>query len=60
VASSGPPTIRYVHKARETSVPFWRARGYQPLDGMIAHYDWKDIDQLEESRHPMQFWHRML
>lgn len=39
---------------------FWRARGYAPLDGMIAHYDWKDIDQSEETRHPMQFWHRKL
>lgn len=40
--------------------PFWRARGYEQLDGMIAQYDWKDIDQAEESRHPMQFWHRLL
>jgi len=40
--------------------PFWRARGYEPLDGIIAHYDWKDIDQPEESRHLMQFWHRTL
>jgi GNAT superfamily N-acetyltransferase len=40
--------------------PFWRVRGYAPLDGMIARYDWKDIDQLEESRHDMQFWHRVL
>lgn len=40
--------------------PFWRARGYAPLDGMVAHYDWKDIDQLEETSHPMQFWHRTL
>jgi GNAT superfamily N-acetyltransferase len=40
--------------------PFWRVRGYERLDGMIAHYDWKDIDQPEESRHPMQFWHRLL
>lgn len=41
-------------------VPFWRARGYERLDGMVAHYDWKDIDQPHESRHPMQFWHRLL
>ncbi|MBO9579414.1 MAG: GNAT family N-acetyltransferase [Sphingobium sp.] len=40
--------------------PFWRARGYAPLDGMVAHYDWKDIDQPEETPHPMQFWHRAL
>lgn len=45
--------------ARDLS-PFWRARGYQPVEGVIAHYDWKDIDQAQETRHPMQFWHRML
>jgi GNAT superfamily N-acetyltransferase len=47
------------HGARDLG-PFWRARGYEPFDGMIAHYDWKDIHQPEESRHPMQFWHRVL
>ncbi|MBO9670034.1 MAG: GNAT family N-acetyltransferase [Sphingobium sp.] len=40
--------------------PFWRSRGYAPLDGMIAHYEWKDIDQLDETSHHMQFWHRAL
>jgi GNAT superfamily N-acetyltransferase len=40
--------------------PFWRARGYAPLEGMIAHYDWKDVDQGKETAHPMQFWHRTL
>lgn len=40
--------------------PFWRKRGYAPVEGAIAHYDWKDIDQPAESRHAMQFWHRML
>jgi len=39
---------------------FWRGRGYEPLPGITAHYDWKDIDQPEETRHPMQFWHRTL
>jgi len=40
--------------------PFWKKRGYAPMEGMIAHYDWKDVGQSEETRHPMQFWHRML
>jgi GNAT superfamily N-acetyltransferase len=40
--------------------PFWRTRGYAPVEGAIAHYDWKDIDQPEDTRHPMQFWHRTL
>ncbi|OJY65465.1 MAG: GNAT family N-acetyltransferase [Sphingobium sp. 66-54] len=40
--------------------PFWRKRGYAPAEGLIAHYDWKDIDQVMETSHPMQFWHRTL
>ncbi len=40
--------------------PFWRARGYAPIEGMIAQYEWRDIDQPKETAHPMQFWHRML
>jgi GNAT superfamily N-acetyltransferase len=40
--------------------PFWRSRGYAPLNGMIAHYDWKDIDQPDETSHAMQFWYRRL
>jgi GNAT superfamily N-acetyltransferase len=40
--------------------PFWRKRGYAPLEGALADYDWKDIDQSEQTSHPMQFWHRAL
>lgn len=40
--------------------PFWRKRGYAPVEGAIARYDWRDIDQTEETSHPMQFWHRTL
>lgn len=36
--------------------PFWRSRGYAPVEDAITHYDWKDIDQTEETSHPMQFW----
>jgi GNAT superfamily N-acetyltransferase len=39
---------------------FWRKRGYAPVNGLIATYDWKDIDQAEETAHPMQFWMRPL
>ncbi len=39
---------------------FWRKRGYVPIDGVMAQYDWKDIDQAEETSHPMQYWHRTL
>jgi GNAT superfamily N-acetyltransferase len=40
--------------------PFWRKRGYAPVDGIVATYDWKDIDQSGETRHEMQFWMKTL
>lgn len=40
--------------------PFWRSRGYAPLEDVIAHYHWKDIDQDAQTDHPMQFWWRAL
>ncbi|KIC10848.1 GNAT family acetyltransferase [Leisingera sp. ANG-M1] len=40
--------------------PFWRKRGYEPLEGAIAHFSWKDVDQVEETQKPLQFWIRDL
>ena len=39
---------------------FWKKRGYRKAEGMIAMDRWKDIDQLQETDHPMQFWIREL
>lgn len=39
---------------------FWRARGYAPLDGVIATFSWKDRDEERETRKPLQFWMRRL
>jgi GNAT superfamily N-acetyltransferase len=39
---------------------FWRKRGYAPADGIVATYNWKDIDQDEETVHSMQFWMKTL
>jgi GNAT superfamily N-acetyltransferase len=39
---------------------FWRKRGYHPVDGIVATYDWKDVDQDEETTHRMQFWMKEL
>ena len=36
--------------------PFWRKRGYAPLEGAVATFRWKDIDRTEETAHPLQFW----
>jgi len=40
--------------------PFWRKRGYAPLDGAVARFGWKDIDQPDETEHALQFWLREL
>jgi GNAT superfamily N-acetyltransferase len=48
-----PPTHRPLD-------PFWRARGYRPLTGVIAHFSWKDVGAGQETRKPLQFWIRSL
>ncbi|MEM7598334.1 MAG: GNAT family N-acetyltransferase [Pseudomonadota bacterium] len=40
--------------------PFWRKRGYAPVEGAVARFVWKDIDQPGETRHDLQFWMRAL
>jgi GNAT superfamily N-acetyltransferase len=40
--------------------PFWRARGYAPVEGLTCTFDWKVIDQPVETSHYMQFWQRQL
>lgn len=48
-----PETARDLH-------PFWRARGYAPVDGLTGILQWQDVGDEEESAHPMQFWMRDL
>jgi GNAT superfamily N-acetyltransferase len=40
--------------------PFWTKRGYRKLDGIIAHFAWKDVGEDERTEKPMQFWIRPL
>lgn len=40
--------------------PFWRARGYAPLPGVIAQFQWKDLEASAETPKPLQFWIRDL
>lgn len=40
--------------------PFWHARGYRPLPGVIAEFSWKDLGEPGETRKPLQFWMRRL
>ncbi len=39
---------------------FWKKRGYAPVEGLVAHYAWKDIGETEETEKPLQFWTRKL
>lgn len=39
---------------------FWRKRGYRPLEGAIAQFSWKDVDQANETKKPLQVWVRHL
>lgn len=38
---------------------FWRARGYTPLEGVRAWFDWKTVGGGEE-HHELQYWTRGL
>ena len=40
--------------------PFWRGRGYAPLQGVVAEFSWTDVDRDEETTKPLQFWCRTL
>ncbi|MDO6484022.1 GNAT family N-acetyltransferase [Shimia thalassica] len=39
---------------------FWKRRGYAPMDGVIAHFAWKDLGADSETLKPLQFWIRDL
>lgn len=40
--------------------PFWRGRGYVPLEGAVARYSWKDVGQGAETEKPLQVWIKRL
>lgn len=40
--------------------PFWRGRGYRPLDKIDCNLLWQDIGATAETPHPMRLWHRDL
>lgn len=39
---------------------FWRKRGYAPVEGLVATYVWKDINEREPTPKQMQFWMKAL
>lgn len=40
--------------------PFWRKRGYSPVEGMVTQLAWKEHGEQDESLKPMQYWMRSL
>ena len=39
---------------------FWRKRGYETLEGAVAHFPWADIGDEAETEKPMAVWLRRL
>jgi GNAT superfamily N-acetyltransferase len=39
---------------------FWRKRGYEKLDGVIARFKWTDHGDAEQTEKPLQFWMKAL
>ena len=39
---------------------FWMKRGFRKAEGLVGHFDWKDIDQSQSTSKAMQFWIRAL
>lgn len=40
--------------------PFWRSRGYAPIEGAVTRFAWVDVGERNESVKPMQFWGKTL
>lgn len=47
-------------EAWRTLDAFWRARGYEPLDGVMAEFSWRDLGDATDTVKPLQFWIRSL
>ena len=40
--------------------PFWHKRGYKPLSGVFAMFNWREVGQATETAHRLDFWCRKL
>ena len=40
--------------------PFWRKRGYAPMEGVIARFKWTDLGEDHQTEKALQFWGRAL
>lgn len=52
------------HPARPTAYrpldAFWRGRGYAPLAGITASFNWKTVVNVTEEPHQLQYWTRTI
>ncbi|KNG95268.1 GNAT family N-acetyltransferase [Pseudaestuariivita atlantica] len=39
---------------------FWRKRGYAPIPGAVARFDWKEVGLARPTTQSLQFWARAL
>lgn len=39
---------------------FWKAQGFEKLEGVTTYYSWKDRGENSETQKPMQFWVRKI
>ncbi len=40
--------------------PFWRARGYAPMPGVVARFHWTDVGETGQTEKELQFWGKAL
>lgn len=40
--------------------PFWRKRGFAPVEGLIGQFPWREVGDAVETQHGMQFWVKSL
>lgn len=40
--------------------PFWRARGYAPMPGVVARFHWADVGETGQTVKELQFWGKAL
>ncbi len=58
-AQPGEPTVVTAESIRQQAFTM-RKRGYAPLPGVVAEFDWKDIDMPSSTVKPLQFWMKEL
>ncbi|MCK7579260.1 MAG: GNAT family N-acetyltransferase [Chromatiales bacterium] len=66
--SSSPPFCAVIRPDNHPRRPpdyqpldrFWEKRGYRKQPDLVGAFSWRDLDDLEETAKPMQFWLKRL